>query len=320
MQSFVHETVLLNETVESVNPKDGGLYIDCTLGGAGHTERLLSLSGPTGRVLGLDQDETALAHARNRLAAYADRITLVHTNFRHVDEAARRVGFSPADGIVFDLGVSSPQFDVADRGFSYRFDAPLDMRMDRSHGKTAAEVVNAFDEQELARVFFQYGEEKFSRAIARNIVKARAVKPIETTNELAELIKESIPAKARRTGPHPARRVFQALRILVNDELGALEDSLEKAFQVLRPGGRMAIITFHSLEDRIVKTRFAEWCKGCTCPPGFPVCVCGKEPRAKLVHRKPLTASDVEIERNPRARSAHLRAIEKISDSSQRNE
>lgn len=311
MQPFVHETVLLEETVDSVEPRDGGAYIDCTVGGAGHTERLLERSGPSGRVLGLDQDETALTHARQRLEPFGSRVQLAHANFRSLSETAARCGFRDVDGVVFDLGVSSPQFDVGERGFSYRLDAPLDMRMDRRGPETAATLVNRLEEQELVRICFEYGEEKFSRAIARRIVREREKKPIETTAELADLIKSAIPAAARRTGPHPARRVFQALRIAVNDEMGALESALNQAFEVVQNGGRVAVITFHSLEDRLVKRQFAEWCKGCICPPQFPVCVCGKTPRAKWTRRKPLTPGEVELSRNPRARSARLRVVEK---------
>lgn len=310
MEPFVHETVLLEETIDSIEPRDRGTYIDCTVGGAGHTEQLLRRCAPTGKVLGLDQDETALAHAQQRLAEFGSRVHLAHANFRALADVATACEFRDVDGIVFDLGVSSPQFDVGARGFSYRYDAPLDMRMDQSMPETAANLVNQLSEQELARICFEYGEEKFSRAIARRIVRERENKPIETTGELADLVKSAIPAAARRTGPHPARRVFQALRIAVNDELGALASALDQALTVVRTGGRVAVITFHSLEDRIVKRTFAEWCQGCVCPPQFPVCICGKTPRAEF-HRKSVTPGEVELSRNPRARSARLRVVEK---------
>jgi 16S rRNA (cytosine1402-N4)-methyltransferase len=309
---FVHETVLLEETVDAVRPHSGGKYIDCTLGGAGHSRLLLEKSAPAGKLLAFDQDPKALANARMILAPFGDRVELVHSNFRRVQQVVERTGFHPVDGVIFDLGVSSPQFDEAERGFSYRFDAPLDMRMDTSSdGMTAADLVNEADEEELARIFFEYGEEKFSRRIAKAIVKTRSHHRIESTQELAELIKEAIPAAARRTGPHPARRTFQALRIAVNDELGALKEALEGAFSILKPGGRLAVITFHSLEDRIVKHMFMDWAKGCICPPEFPVCQCHREPEGILVTRKPILPTDAEVEANPRARSAKLRVIEK---------
>jgi 16S rRNA (cytosine1402-N4)-methyltransferase len=309
---FLHETVLLEETVDAVRPQDGGRYIDCTLGGAGHSRRLLERSAPTGVVLAFDQDPKALANAQTILAEYRNRVQLVHANFRRVREVVERMGFHPVDGVIFDLGVSSPQFDEAERGFSYRFDAPLDMRMDTtSEGITAADLVNEADEEELARIFFEYGEEKFSRRIAKLIVRTRSHHKIESTQELAELIKEAIPAAARRTGPHPARRVFQALRIAVNDELGALEEALDGAFSILKPGGRLAVITFHSLEDRIVKHMFMDWAKGCICPPEFPVCQCHREPQGSLVTRKPILPTEAEVAANSRARSAKLRVIEK---------
>ncbi|QSO55014.1 16S rRNA (cytosine(1402)-N(4))-methyltransferase RsmH [Alicyclobacillus curvatus] len=309
---FQHESVLLHELVDSVQPKPGGVYVDCTVGGAGHTERLLQLSAPDGIVIGFDQDETAMTHALARLAAYKTRLRLIHENFRRIGEVVPELGVGPVDGVVFDLGVSSPQFDIAERGFSYRADAALDMRMDQTRGKTAADIVNGFEESRLVRIFFEYGEEKFSKSIARAIVRERAKEAIATTGRLADIIRSAIPAAARRSGPHPARRVFQALRIAVNDELGALDEALDGAFEVLGAGGRLAVITFHSLEDRIVKHRFADWCKGCECPPEFPVCVCGKKPRAMQVSRKAITPSEVELSRNQRSRSAKLRIVEKV--------
>jgi 16S rRNA (cytosine1402-N4)-methyltransferase len=312
VQPFAHTTVLLDETVDAVLPRDGGRYIDCTLGGAGHSERLLEKSSPGGEVLAFDQDQSAIDHAKRRLAQYRNRVHFAHCNFRYIEQEATARGFAPADGILFDLGVSSPQFDEGERGFSYRFDAPLDMRMDVRQERTAADLVNHLSEQELAHIFFEYGEEKFSRAIARAIVRTRADGPIQTTGELAEIVKAAIPAAARRHGPHPARRVFQALRIAVNDELAALEEALHGAFRVLKSGGRLAVISFHSLEDRIVKQTFQEWAKGCTCPPDFPVCRCGNQPKARLVTKKPVLPSARELENNPRSRSAKLRVLEKL--------
>ncbi len=312
MPTFEHTTVLLEETVEAVLPRDGGRYIDCTLGGAGHSERLLERSAPDGLLLAFDQDTSAIEHAKQKLQAYEGRVQFVHANFRHIEEEASARNFTEVDGVLFDLGVSSPQFDEGERGFSYRFDAPLDMRMDIRQTLTAADIVNKYSEAELARIFFQYGEEKFSRAIARLIVRRREERPIDSTGELADLVKAAIPAPARRSGPHPARRVFQALRIAVNDELGALEEALQGAFQVLKPGGRMAVITFHSLEDRIVKHAFQALAQGCICPPDFPVCRCGNVPKAKLVTRKPVVPSAQEVADNPRSRSAKLRVVEKL--------
>ncbi|MCL6599056.1 MAG: 16S rRNA (cytosine(1402)-N(4))-methyltransferase RsmH [Alicyclobacillus macrosporangiidus] len=312
LSSFVHVSVLLEETVEGMAPRDGGRYVDCTLGGGGHAQRILEASAPSGRLLALDQDEAAIAHAGERLKPYGDRVILVQENFRHVRRCVERAQFGPVDGVVFDLGVSSPQFDEPERGFSYRHDAALDMRMDRRQTLTAADLVNEASEEELARIFFEYGEEKFSRRVARAIVRRREMGRIETTGELAEIVREAIPAPARRSGPHPARRVFQALRIAVNDELGALREGLEGAFAVLAPGGRLAVITFHSLEDRLVKKRFAEWCQGCVCPPDFPVCTCGRTAQARLVTRKPIVPSEAEVADNPRARSAKLRILERL--------
>jgi 16S rRNA (cytosine1402-N4)-methyltransferase len=312
LSSFVHVSVLLEETVDGLAPRGGGRYVDCTLGGGGHAQRILDASAPSGRLLALDQDETAIAHAGERLRPYGDRVILVRENFRHVRRCVEEARFGLVDGVVFDLGVSSPQFDEAERGFSYRWDAVLDMRMDRRQALTAADLVNGASEEELARIFFEYGEEKFSRRVARAIVRRRETGRIETTGELAELVREAIPAPARRSGPHPARRVFQALRIAVNDELGALQEGLEGAFSVLAPGGRLAVITFHSLEDRLVKRRFAEWCQGCVCPPDFPVCTCGRTAEARLVTRKPIVPSEAEVAGNPRARSAKLRILERL--------
>ncbi|MFD0869854.1 S-adenosyl-methyltransferase MraW [Chlamydia abortus] len=315
---FHHITVLLEEAVEGLHIKPDGIYVDCTLGGAGHSELIASRLGPQGRLIAFDQDDQAILHARKRLERYEDKLTIVKSNFRHLREvlsglAVPMNGDNPqVDGILFDLGVSSPQLDEADRGFSYNQDAELDMRMDKSSELTAKDIVNGWSESEIARILFEYGEEKFSRRIAARIVQAREKEPIRTTSQLAELIKEGIPAAARRTGPHPAKRSFQALRIAVNDELGAFRDALEQAVDCLAPGGRISVITFHSLEDRICKQWFAQLTNRCTCPPDLPVCVCHREPVVRLVHRKPVLPSEEELANNPRARSAKLRVAEKI--------
>lgn len=309
---FQHETVLLQQTVDSLIPNSEGTYVDATLGGAGHTRLLLEQSAPTGRVIAFDQDETAITHARQLLGDDEVRVTFVHTNFRHMKASLEELGVTAINGALFDLGVSSPQFDIPARGFSYRFEGPLDMRMDRRQTMTAEVFVNEADQGELERAFFRYGEEKFSRPIARRIVETRKQTRITSTTQLAELIKASIPAPARRNGPHPARRVFQAIRIAVNDELSVLTAGLEAAFSLLAPDGRLAVISFHSLEDRIVKQTFRDFATGCICPPDYPVCTCGRTPKGKLVTRKPIEPSERETEENPRARSAKLRVIEKI--------
>lgn len=316
---FHHVTVLMEEAIEGLNIRPDGIYVDCTLGGAGHSERIASRLQAGGRLIALDQDDTALANAAERLRPYQDRVTLVKTNFRYLEEVLKRQGvpmtsdgIPQVDGILFDLGVSSPQLDEADRGFSYHQDAELDMRMDQTEDLTAREVVNEWPEQELVRILFDYGEEKFAKRIAANLVRARQQAPIETTGQLAELIKEGIPAAARRTGGHPAKRSFQAIRIAVNDELGALEDALSQSIRCLAPQGRAAVITFHSLEDRICKQAFAKFVERCTCPPDFPMCVCQKKSVLKLVTRKPIVPSEAELEANPRARSSKLRIAEKL--------
>lgn len=316
---FHHVTVLKEEAVNGLNVRPDGIYVDCTLGGAGHSGLIASLLGPQGRLIALDQDDAALANARERLAAYGSVVTLVKSNFRHLKEALREAGVAERDGIpcvdgvLFDLGVSSPQLDEADRGFSYNHDAELDMRMDRDQALTAKAIVNEWDEREIADILRDYGEEKFARKIAGNIVKARTRAPIETTGQLAELVKNAIPAATRRTGPHPAKRSFQALRIAVNDELGAFREALAQSIECLNPHGRIAVITFHSLEDRICKTAFANEVASCSCPPDFPVCVCGGGGgRLKLTPRKPIQPSEDELEANPRARSAKLRIAEKL--------
>jgi len=315
---FHHVTVLLKEAVDGLAVRPDGVYVDCTLGGAGHASAILERLGSGGRLIAFDQDETAIGHARTKLAAHLDRVTLVNDNFRRLERVLMDLPFVPrkdgvpqVDGILFDLGVSSPQFDEADRGFSYRHDAELDMRMDRRSTLTAREIVNEWPERDITRILSEYGEERFAARIASRIARRREQAPIRTTGELAELIREAIPAAARRTGPHPARRSFQALRIAVNDELGALEDALEQSVRCLAPGGRVAVITFHSLEDRICKRVFTKYEGRCTCPPDFPVCVCNSEGLLRILTKKPIEPGPAEIEGNPRARSARLRIAEK---------
>lgn len=315
---FHHITVLKEEATEGLNIKQDGIYVDCTLGGGGHSSVIASKLGPGGRLIALDQDDWALDNAREKLAAYGDRVTLVKTNFRDLEQVLKDLdvpmkdGVPQVDGILYDLGVSSPQFDEGERGFSYNHDAPLDMRMDQDAMLTAKEIVNEWPEEEIARILYRYGEEKFSRRIARVIVAKRAQSTIETTGELVELIKEGIPAAARRTGGHPAKRSFQALRIAVNDELGAFEEGLHQAVRCLAPGGRVSVITFHSLEDRICKQIFSSYLEKCTCPPDFPLCVCGGKGTLRLVNRKPLIPTETELAENSRARSAKLRVAEKL--------
>lgn len=315
---FHHITVLKEEATEGLNIKQDGIYVDCTLGGGGHSSVIASKLGPGGRLIALDQDDWALDNAREKLAAYGECVTLVKTNFRDLEQVLKDLdvpmmdGVPQVDGILYDLGVSSPQFDEGERGFSYNHDAPLDMRMDQDAMLTAKEIVNEWPEEEIARILYRYGEEKFSRRIARVIVGKRAQSTIETTGELVELIKEGIPAAARRTGGHPAKRSFQALRIAVNDELGAFEEGLHQAVRCLAPGGRVSVITFHSLEDRICKQIFSSYLEKCTCPPDFPLCVCGGKGTLRLVNRKPLIPTETELTENSRARSAKLRVAEKL--------
>jgi len=315
---FHHVTVLMDEAIEGLHIKPDGIYVDCTLGGAGHSSAIASRLSEEGLLVAFDQDDTALENARIRLAPYMDRVKLVRSNFRYLEEQLKlepraiRNGKPQVDGILFDLGVSSPQLDEAERGFSYNHEAELDMRMDRTAELTAKEIVNLWPEQEIAKILFEYGEEKFARRIAANIAAARLKGPIESTVQLVDLIKESIPAAARRSGPHPAKRSFQALRIAVNDELGVFASALEQTVNCLAPGGRAAVITFHSLEDRICKQTFAKYLERCTCPPAFPMCVCGSKGVVKLVNRKPIEAGAAELEANPRARSAKLRIAEKL--------
>jgi 16S rRNA (cytosine1402-N4)-methyltransferase len=308
---FHHVPVLFQETLELLAIKPDGIYVDCTLGGAGHSTAIAERLGPQGRLIGLDQDENALQAAGERLARFGERVQTVKTNFAFIADVIAHLGIQGVDGVLMDIGVSSHQLDEGERGFSFHQDAPLDMRMDRSNPVSAATVVNEWSEAELARILWEYGEERWSKRIAQFIVERRAERPLRTTGDLVDVIKAAIPAAARREGGHPARRTFQAIRIAVNDELGVLERGLDGALQVLKPGGRLAVITFHSLEDRIVKQRFQSWVNPCTCPPSLPVCACGKEPLAVHVTRKPVVASAAELEANPRARSAKLRVVAK---------
>ena len=309
--AFVHQSVLLMPAVEALAIRPDGIYLDGTLGGAGHSYEIASRL-TTGRLIGLDRDEVALAAARERLKPFSDRVTLVHSNFQALSAVLDDLGIAKVDGMLFDLGVSSPQLDDKERGFSYMADAPLDMRMDRSEGLTAYDVVNTYDQESLKRILYTYGEERYAPKIAAAIVKRRAEKPIETTLELAELIRGAMPPQALREKQHPAKRSFQAIRIAVNDELTAVERMLASAIDRLNPGGRLAVITFHSLEDRLVKSAMQEAAKGCICPKEFPVCVCGRTPKVKILTRHPIVADEAELAENPRARSAKLRVAERI--------
>jgi len=311
-ENFGHYSVLLNETIEMLRIKEDGTYVDCTLGGAGHSNAILSHLSESGKLVGIDRDDFALSKARERLEKYGERAVLCKGNFVDGAQMLSELGINEIDGVVADLGVSSFQLDDAERGFSYMHDAPLDMRMNRDDAFTAYDVVNGYDEKKLSKVIDMYGEERYASSIARKIVYKRQEKPIETTFELSEIIKSAIPAKNRIDGPHPAKRTFQALRIEVNGELDIIADTINSLFPLIKSGGRMAIITFHSLEDRIVKHTFLEQTKGCECPPDFPVCVCGKKPKGVVVTKKPIVPSETELEENPRSRSAKLRVIEKI--------
>ena len=311
MSEFYHVSVLLRECLDGLDIKPDGIYVDGTLGGAGHSSRIAAQL-TTGRLIGIDRDPVALKAAGERLQPFADRVTLVHSNFSEVRQVLDDLGIEAVDGILLDLGVSSPQLDEAVRGFSYMLDAPLDMRMDGGAALSAHEVVNTWSQDELKRILYDYGEERYAPQIAGAICRRRAEKTIETTLELADIIRAAMPAAALREKQHPAKRSFQAIRIAVNDELGAVETVMKTAVSCLNPGGRLAIITFHSLEDRIVKNGMVAASKGCTCPPNFPVCVCGNKPKVRLITRKPITASEEELERNPRSRSAKLRVCEKL--------
>ena len=307
---YTHKPVLLDACIQALNIRPDGIYVDGTLGRAGHSMEIARRL-TTGRLICIDRDQAAIDAARVRLAPWLDRVTLVRSNFSELGEILSGAGVSGADGMLFDLGVSSPQLDDASRGFSYMQDAPLDMRMDTAAPLTAYEVVNTWSQEELRRILYEYGEERYAPAIAKAIVRARETAPVQTTLELVEVIKSAMPPAALREKQHPAKRSFQAIRIAVNGELDALPPMLRAAVDGLNPGGRLAVITFHSLEDRIVKRALAEQAKGCTCPPEFPVCVCGKKPRIRLVNRKPITADGAELSDNPRARSAKLRVAEK---------
>ena len=307
--SFEHIPVLLNEVIEGLNINPDGIYADGTLGGAGHSSEILKRLSPNGRLIGIDQDEEAVKAATDRIGR-DDRVRIVRANYVKMPEVLQELGIEMVDGILLDIGVSSHQLDTPDRGFSYKSDAPLDMRMDQRQSITAADIVNGYEEKELFRVIRDYGEEKFAQNIAKHIVAARAEKPIETTYELNEIIKASIPARMRQDG-HPSKRTYQAIRIECNRELEVLKDSIDAMIDILKPGGRLAIITFHSLEDRIVKNAFKIAENPCTCPPNFPKCVCGKVSKGKVIGRKPVTATEEELEVNSRSKSAKLRVFEK---------
>ncbi|MBF7103300.1 16S rRNA (cytosine(1402)-N(4))-methyltransferase RsmH [Pediococcus pentosaceus] len=314
MTKFKHTTVLLEETVNGLDVKEDGIYVDCTLGGGGHSRLILSKLGENGHLYSFDQDQTAIDYNQNNLAEYVAKgqVTFVKSNFRNLKNELNHLGIDGVDGVLYDLGVSSPQFDDAERGFSYRFDAPLDMRMDQTQKLNAREVVNEWSYNDLVRIFFRYGEEKYSKQVARKIESTREEKPIETTGELADLIKSAIPAAARRTGGHPAKKIFQAIRIAVNDELGALEESLEQALQILNPAGRISVITFQSLEDRLVKRMFKEQTEIGDLPAGLPIIPDDMKPKYKLINKKPIIPSEDELEENRRSHSAKLRIIEKL--------
>ena len=311
MTEFHHVSVLLEECIAGLNIRPDGIYVDGTLGGGGHSSRIAALL-TTGRHIGIDRDPVALEAAGKRLEPYADRVTLVHANFCEMASVLKNLGISGVDGILLDLGVSSPQLDDGERGFSYMVDAPLDMRMNSQDTLSAYDVVNSWSYDQLKRILYDYGEERYAPKIAAAICSRRENAPIATTLELVDVIRGAMPASALREKQHPAKRSFQAIRIAVNDELGAVSKVMEDAIPLLNPGGRLAVITFHSLEDRIVKNAMAEAAKGCTCPPNFPVCVCGNRPKVKLITRKPIVSGEEELERNPRARSAKLRICEKL--------
>ena len=313
MSEFYHVSVLLQECLDGLNIRPEGIYVDGTLGGAGHSFQIASRL-TTGRLIGIDRDTVALEAAGKRLAPYQDRVTLVHSNFCEIKEVLKQLNITGVDGILLDLGVSSPQLDDGERGFSYMTDAPLDMRMNREDALSAYTVVNTWPREELKRILYDYGEERYAPQIASAICRRREERPIETTLELVDVIRSAMPPAALREKQHPAKRSFQAIRIAVNDELGSVEQVMRDALPCLNKGGRLAVITFHSLEDRIVKNAMAAAAKGCTCPPEFPVCVCGKKPMVKLVNRKPIVSGSRELEDNPRARSAKLRVCEKLTD------
>lgn len=308
---FKHISVLLQETIDSLDIKEDGIYVDGTLGGGGHSLEICKRLSSKGRLIGIDQDMDAIKAATERLSNYSDRVTIVHSNYQDFDSVLKNLNIRGVDGIVLDLGVSSYQLDNVERGFTYREDTPLDMRMDQSQTMTAKDIVNGYSEADLYRVIRDYGEDSFAKNIAKHIVKAREEKPIETTGELNEIIKAAIPAKVRKNLGHPSKKTYQAIRIELNKELEVLENSIDKMIEYLNPGGRLSIITFHSLEDRIVKTIFKRNMNPCVCPPEFPVCVCGKIPMGKVVTRKPIVPDDAELEENKRAKSSKLRVFER---------
>ena len=308
---FKHKSVLLDETIESLNIKPNGIYVDGTLGGGGHSYEIAKRLTDGGRLIGIDQDEDAIRAAKERLSEFADRVTIVRDNYCNMPKVLDELGISKVDGILLDIGVSSYQLDEAERGFTYKQDAPLDMRMDQRQEITAKDIVNGYSEEDLYRIIRDYGEDKFAKNIAKHIVQARQIKPVETTFELDEIIKAAIPMKFRATGGHPAKKTFQAIRIELNRELEVLDESIDAMTDLLNDDGRLCIITFHSLEDRIVKTRFRKNENPCTCPPDFPVCVCGKKPKGKVITRKPIVPDEEELEENKRAKSSKLRVFER---------
>lgn len=309
---FQHKSVLLRETIDSLKVKPGGIYVDGTLGGGGHAFELCSRLGKDGRLIGIDQDEAAISAASERLSEYKGQVTIVRSNYSRMPQVLDELGIGKVDGIYLDLGVSSYQLDTPERGFTYREDVPLDMRMDQRKPMTAADIVNAYSEEKLYRVIRDYGEDKFAKNIAKHIVRKRQEKPIETTGELVEAIKAAIPARVRATGGHPAKQTFQAIRIELNGELEVLESSIDRMIERLNPKGRLAVITFHSLEDRIVKHKFRENEQPCICPPDFPVCVCGRVSRGRVITRKPIIPTEEEEKENNRAKSSKLRVFERV--------
>lgn len=309
---YAHTTVLLDEAVSMLQIREKGTYIDATLGGGGHFSKILSLLSAEGTLVGIDQDIEAIENAKLRFKNPLPKIIFVHDNFKNIGEIIEKTGIETLDGAIMDLGVSSYQLDNEERGFSYSKEAKLDMRMNRDNSFSAYDVVNDYEEEQLTKIIFEYGEERFARRISRNIVKQREIRPIETTLELADIIKLSIPKENRKGGHHPAKRTFQAIRIEVNNELSILSETINSIFEYLNPGGRISVITFHSLEDRAIKNAFSKLAQGCTCPPRLPVCVCGNTVKARVITKKPILPSEAETEKNPRARSAKLRVIEKL--------
>lgn len=309
---FKHKSVLLEETIEGLRVKPDGIYVDGTLGGAGHAAEVCKRLSAKGRFIGIDQDQDAIVAASERLAGYGDRVTIIRSNYCYMVSELKRLGIDRVDGILLDLGVSSYQLDNEERGFTYRTDAPLDMRMDQRQSRTAADIINGYDEKELYRIIRDYGEDKFAKNIAKHIVAARREMPIRTTGELTEIIRRAIPMKIQTAGGHPAKRTFQAVRIELNRELDVLRDSLDGMIDILGDGGRICVITFHSLEDRIVKTIFRKNENPCTCPPDFPVCVCGKKSKGRVITRKPILPGKAEQEENSRSKSAKLRIFERL--------